>query len=95
MVGVSASHSGLAALRFAVREALARQASLYVIRVWTDISGLFSTTAAEVMESRDRERVDGLLLAEAVEIAHLMAPRLHVVPGLRPGRTVRQPAGAN
>jgi hypothetical protein len=85
VVGVSASHSGLAALRVAVREAVARDAPLHVVRVWTDLSGLFSMTAADIMDLRDRQRADGLVLAEAVEIAHLMAPRLQVVPAFVAG----------
>jgi hypothetical protein len=85
VVGVSASHSGLAALRVAVREALARHASLDVVRVWSDLNGMFPLTAADVMALRNRERADRLLLAEAVEIAQLMAPPLQVDPAFLPG----------
>ena len=85
VVGVSASHAGLAALRVAVREALARHASLDVVRVWTDLSGMFPMTAADVVGLRNRERADRLLLAEAVEIVQLMAPLLQVDPVFVPG----------
>jgi nucleotide-binding universal stress UspA family protein len=80
LVGVSASHSGLAALRVAVRETVARNGTLHLVRVWRDVGWLFSMTAADIMGMRDRERADGLVLALAVEAAHAIDPYAHVCP---------------
>jgi hypothetical protein len=77
VVGVSASRSGLAALRVAVHEAVARNATLHLVRVWRDVGWLFSMTAADIMGMRDRERADGLVLALAVEAAHAIDPFVH------------------
>lgn len=84
LVGVSASHSGLAALRVAVRETVARNGTLHLVRVWRDVGWLFSMTAADI-RMRDRERADGLVLALAVEAAHATDPYVHVCPEFIPG----------
>jgi len=85
VVGVSASHSGLAALRLAVGEAIARNGTLHLVRVWRDVTWLFSMTAADIIGMRDRERADGLVLALAVEAAHAIDPYVHVCPEFIPG----------
>lgn len=85
VVGVSASESGRGALRYALREASARHAALHVVRVWREIDGLFSMTAARAIGLRDRERADELVLAEAVAAAHTLDPEVPVIPELVPG----------
>ena len=85
VVGVSASESGRGALRFAVSEASVRHAALHIVRVWREVDGLFSMTAARAIGLRDRERADGLVLGEAVEAAHALDPEVQVIPEFVPG----------
>jgi len=89
VVAVSDSPSGQAALRYAVGEAVRRNASLHLVRVWREIGRLYSLSRSEASRLHADERAEEAVLAHAVDRARSIAPELAVVFDFIPGDLYR------